>query len=166
MVIDDGMRKVKIDSGILEQIYSYLQMEKSHPESGGILIGRENIINDNLIIENLSIPMPCDQQTRTRFIRRDQGHRSLFQQLYDDSEGTVRYVGEWHTHPEDYPHYSPIDLKNWQKIKREAKDGKSHYHIIAGRKSIAVWKCDNDKLFPVKLASLVWQDVIPGREVI
>lgn len=160
MVVADGIIKIKINDNIFKLIRPYCQIAKGMSEAGGILIGRENISNDNLIIEAISEPMAGDKKTRTRFIRQDQGHVSFFQKKYNESNGTIRYVGEWHTHPEDIPHYSVIDLNNWKRIKRESRDVKDQYHLIAGRKAIVLWKYSNEKLCPIKILSYAWDDII------
>lgn len=64
MVIEDGTRKIKIDNRVLDRIHLFCQMEKGMPEAGGILAGRQNISNNNLIIEHHTEPMYGDYQTR------------------------------------------------------------------------------------------------------
>lgn len=106
MIVEDGIIKIKINKSILAIIRSYCQVSRNMPEAGGVILGRENISNDNLIIEAISEPLRNDKQTRTRFIRQDQEHVEWFEKIYVESNNTIRYVGEWHTHPEDVPHYS------------------------------------------------------------
>lgn len=159
MVIEDGLIKLKISDHIFEIIRPYCQMTKKMPESGGIIIGRENISNNNLIIETISEPMKYDKQKRNRFIRKDPEHIIWFEKLYEDSDKTLRYVGEWHTHPEDDPHYSLIDLNNWRRIKEEASNVVDYYHLIAGRNSVVIWKCCNDNKLPIKISIILWKDI-------
>lgn len=85
---------------------------------------------------------------------------SFFQRLYNNSNGTVGYVGEWHTHPEDVPKYSIIDLKNWRKIYINTKMNQVQYHLIAGRKALVIWKYSGNNLCPDKLASIYWEDFV------
>lgn len=159
MVITDQNKKIKIDDEVIKGIYFFCQMKKDMPEAGGILVGRENISNDNLIIEYFTQPLPNDYQSRTRFKRKDRGHLAFFEKLYIDSKGTFRYVGEWHTHPEDIPCYSIIDYNNWRKIYKECNGKQIHYHFIAGRKAIVIWKYKGDDLLPIKLSELYWDDL-------
>ncbi len=35
---------------------------------------------------------------------------------WKESDETMGYMGEWHTHPEDHPTPSGIDLRNWLDI--------------------------------------------------
>ena len=129
-------------------------------KAGGILLGRQNISNNNIIIEHHTEPMHGDYQTRLRFLRRDPGHLSFFQELYNNSNGTIGYIGEWHTHPEDIPQYSIIDLKNWRKIHGKSGTNQVQYHLIAGRNAVAIWKYSGKQPYLVKIASICWEDLI------
>ena len=165
MVIEDGTKKIKIDNQVLGRIHTFCQIKKGMPEAGGILAGRQNISNNNIIIEHHTEPMYGDFQTRYRFTRKDPGHLSFFQELYNNSNGTIGYVGEWHmchmhTHPEDVPQYSMIDLKNWRKIYTNAETNQVQYHLIAGRKALVIWKYDGKNFCPVKIVSIYWEDTI------
>lgn len=156
MIIEDGHRKLKFDVNMLIQIKQYCQIKPNDLEAGGILAGRENISNENLIIEYLTFPASDDIRTCTKYIRRDMSHEEYFQGLYELSEGTIRYIGEWHTHPEDFPHYSYTDFCNWKKIFQQSGIDDFHYHLIAGRKEVAVWKYSDKLKAPRILARIAW----------
>ena len=156
MIIEDGHRKLKFDVKMLIQIKQYCQTKTDDLEAGGVLAGRENISNENLIIEYMTFPASNDIRTRTKYIRRDIFHGEFFQKLYKASEGTIRYIGEWHTHPEDFPQYSYTDFQNWKKIIQQSGIDDYHYHLIAGRKEVAVWKYSDKLKAPWILARVEW----------
>lgn len=54
------------------------------------------------------------------------------------SQGTVRYRGEWHTHPEDYPHPSGLDRSEWNYLSAKRRDKRSMLSVIVGRKALYV----------------------------
>lgn len=164
MIVEDGIIKIKINKSILAIIRSYCQVSRNMPEAGGVILGRENISNDNLIIEAISEPLRNDKQTRTRFIRQDQEHVEWFEKIYVESNNTIRYVGEWHTHPEDVPHYSSLDMLNWRKIKKYANKSVINYHIIAGRKALAIWKIMGENRLPVSIGTYLWKDIIDSEK--
>lgn len=166
MIIEDDPIKIQIKDYILKRIHLHCQVSIGLPESGGLLMGRENISNGNLIIDEISEPMKKDKRTRNRFIRRDIAHVSLFNNRYEASDGTIRYVGEWHTHPENDPQYSLIDLNNWKRIKSESKNVINQYHIIAGIEYISIWKCCNSKELPQKIGSYKWEDIFSEESVV
>lgn len=59
------------------------------------------------------------------------------------SGGTTVYLGEWHTHPEDVPHPSWIDERDWRRIVSKARYEQSHLvFVIAGRIEIRAFEVD------------------------
>lgn len=162
IVTESKNRKIKICDQILEEIYSQIQKNDYDPEKGGIIVGRENLNNENIILEYISKPLKNDICTRTRYTRKDEGHLKYFEKLYNENNGVYAYWGEWHTHPEDIPHYSIIDLKNWKRIGKEDPKG-VQYHIIAGRKAFSIWRMQKGKLCPKKICEVKWNEIIYER---
>lgn len=143
-------------------LYKYVQKSFFSKESGGILIGKENKSNKNIIINHITIPLFKDKRMHNRFVRKDKRHIELFKNLYIKSDETLRYIGEWHTHPEAIPSFSSIDLKNWKKISKKSNNDNNYYHIIVGYKAIRVWEVNNN-MFQVKLISTIfWKDTEQG----
>ena len=103
IVTESKNRKIKICDQILEEIYNQIQKNDYDPEKGGIIVGRENLNNENIILEYISKPLKNDICTRTRYTRKDEGHLKYFEKLYNENNGVYAYWGEWHTHPEDIP---------------------------------------------------------------
>lgn len=165
MVIEDGNIIIEIKDEVVQKILSYCQNDSNFPEAGGILAGRENISNDNIIIEYFTQPMDGDYRRRNRFTRKDLGHIIYFENIYNESDGTIGYIGEWHTHSEDVPSYSCLDFKNWLQIRRHSHSCKPQYHFIVGKKAICVWKVCQEHFFPEKIAeiSLILQDAMENR---
>ena len=89
----------------------------------------------------------------------DQILEEIYSQIQkNDYNGVYAYWGEWHTHPEDIPHYSIIDLKNWKRIGKEDPKG-VQYHIIAGRKAFSIWRMQKGKLCPKKICEVKWNEI-------
>ncbi|MFZ5969396.1 MAG: Mov34/MPN/PAD-1 family protein [Bacillota bacterium] len=134
-------KKIKFDNSVVILMNSYRQLSLKDYEAGGILIGRENKETGNLIIEYATIPYEKDKRTRAFFYRKDKQHIEFYNKLYNENNGIYAYIGEWHTHPEDYPNYSYADIKNWGSIaKRNEDKGKIYYHVIVGNKEIRIWE--------------------------
>lgn len=159
MIIECDNRKIKLSNQILKIIFQYIQSEAYDTEAGGIIVGRENLGNNNLILEYITEPLNGDVRTRKRFLRKDPGHLSYYAQLYNENDGIYAYFGEWHTHPEDVPRYSIIDLTNWKRISKEDPK-KFQFHIIAGRKKITFWEMRREYLKPKLLYEEKWDEVI------
>ena len=63
MKINTRDRKIKLCDNIILIMEKYIQNKRNLCEAGGIIIGRENLNNDNLIIEYITEPMPKDKRT-------------------------------------------------------------------------------------------------------
>lgn len=157
VILETNKRKIKVNNTLLQIMRQYIQFTHSDTEAGGILVGRENISDSNLIIEHISTPLPNDIRTRCRYIRKDEGHIDFYNQLYRDTNGIYAYVGEWHTHPEDVPRYSIIDLKNWKRIAKEHPMDKQ-YHFIIGRQQIAIWEMNKKQIKPILIGMVDWNE--------
>ena len=158
MTIDTIDKKIKICSDVLRMIYQSIQFHDDASEAGGILIGRENSINKNLIIEHITRPFDADKQGRGKFLRKDKQHIQVYQDLYANSNGIYAYVGEWHTHPESSPNYSATDIRNWKKIGKVMKGG-TQYHVIAGIKEICIWEYDAGSGCVNKIGNAEWEGI-------
>ncbi len=154
MVFPDGNRKIDIEEDIIKRACQHLQIGFRTCESGGTLIGRENISTDNLIIDHMTEPFSKDKQSRIRYSRRDPKHISYFEDLFKKSNGKYRYVGEWHTHPEKVPSYSTLDRKEWFKIIDEKPEIAPIYCVIFGTEKWRVWKVQPGKINPI----LIFED--------
>lgn len=74
ITFEDDDRIIKVTKTVVEVMWHQLQITTNSPESGGILVGRENMSNNNFIIEFATAPMADDIRKRTRYIRKDKGH--------------------------------------------------------------------------------------------
>lgn len=100
------------ESEIFKQVNDYRQMKRKDNESGGILIGEYR--DDHLRITGLTKPGFLDIQNRCFFDRKSPHHQSDAFQCWVKSNHTQTWIGEWHTHPEDHPQPSSIDIGNWK----------------------------------------------------
>jgi integrative and conjugative element protein (TIGR02256 family) len=125
---------------IIEEIRLRRQVKYRDKESGGMVIG--SIVNNSNEIElrDYTIPQLGDFQSRYRFIRKKKIHNAILQKKWMESEGTVMYMGEWHTHPENDPHYSLQDIRNWRKLLKESNTFSDHlFFLIGGIDYYKIW---------------------------
>ena len=136
----DGGR-FKIDTYALQKINRYLQIKKDSTEAGGILLGRYIIDSNDIVVDDVTIPMENDIRRRFFFLRRKRLHLKIAIKRWFESRGTCNYLGEWHTHPEAIPIPSYVDIKEWEKLLKTAIfDNDCLYFIIAGTEKIKVWE--------------------------
>ncbi len=159
MNIVTNNKRIKIYDELLTIINKYSHQSQNYLEAGGVLIGRENLNDSNLIIDHLTEPLKKDKRKRFAFDRKDSGHIETFTNLYNVSNGCYAYIGEWHTHPEAIPNYSRKDLFNWQKINKKAPRGTVNYHIIAGYDVLRLWQCKDGGKTIILISSIHWEEL-------
>lgn len=154
-ILENGGR-LKVPTSILEQFNLFVQSEFYIPESGGVLLGRFIKDTDDIVLDVISIPQEFDTQKRCFFRREKEPHQTIIDTYWQRTKGTGHYLGEWHTHPENYPHPSSTDFKNWIELLQVASYyGTTLIYIIIGIKEIVVYQGSNQNLTIQKLK--LWQ---------
>ncbi len=103
---------------IIASVFNHirLQAEGDYPnENGGMLAGRYSADRHTVYIEKVVVPM--EKLTgRTTFMRNSKGLEKVWNQL---AKKGLRYVGEWHSHPNGSTQYSGTDLAAMIDIEKE-----------------------------------------------
>jgi integrative and conjugative element protein (TIGR02256 family) len=130
--------RILLDLGTrsLEVFAAHVQSSAAKPEAGGLLLG--TVHGQGMLISEVTTPTRMDRQWRMFFERMPFGHRAIAKRRWRASGGTVRYLGEWHTHPEDHPHPSSTDLVEWRALAAQRTDGRAVLAVIVGRMSLHV----------------------------
>jgi integrative and conjugative element protein (TIGR02256 family) len=88
-------------------------------EVGGWLLGYWSDDSDSLFVTHATPPAskgtPCGVRISGR------GHRKLFDQAWDASDGIVTFLGDWHTHPGSPPLPSARDIRAIAKLASDPK---------------------------------------------
>lgn len=125
---------------VADQLDRFVQ-STDQPEAGGILLGRTILSSGDVIVDTITTPMDGDKQSRFSFFRSKKKHQKAIDQTWEDSKKTCNYLGEWHTHPEDFPSPSGTDTKNWKKrLTEDFVDDLFLYFVIVGTKAVHVWE--------------------------
>lgn len=105
---------IEINASVFNQIKQ--QAEGEYPnENGGMLAGRYSADRHTVYIEKVVVPV--EKLTgRTTFMRKTNGLEKVWEQL---SQEGLRYVGEWHSHPNGSTQYSGSDLAAMIDIEKE-----------------------------------------------
>lgn len=108
-----------ISSSVMDVLHAYKQLSIHDHEAGGTLIGvyRQNSPSDPMDIEitDCSKPISPDRRTRFGFHRQGKHHRAKIFSAWRRSKCEETYIGEWHTHPEEKPSPSSMDIKDWER---------------------------------------------------
>ena len=147
--------KLKITNKVIEQFKQFRQMERGDHEAGGVLLGRYIINSNDTIIDDVSTPQVKDITSPVRFIKHKKQHQSIVDKAWKNSKGTCNFLGEWHTHPEEIPSPSSIDLRNWNSIiKKAVFESDSLFFLIIGRARISAYEVNQSGQ---KIMQLQWQ---------
>lgn len=140
---------IEIQASVFNQIQ--LQAESEYPnENGGMLAGRYSTDRHTVYIEKIVVPV--DKLTgRTMFTRNTRGLGEVWKRLAKDG---LRYVGEWHSHPNGSTQYSGTDLTAMIDIEKEVTIENPLLLIVGvrgGGLSTHTFYCyKNNKLFEYK----------------
>lgn len=137
----DRRTLVHLAGDVLTVFESHIQPIGRSRESGGILLGC--VRGSNLEIVEATIPSRFDERFPFLFVRKAAWHRQVAEKRWRRSGGTVRYLGEWHTHPEDLPSPSTVDLVEWRKLAVKRNDGRPLLAVIVGRRGLHVELIDD-----------------------
>ena len=96
-----GEYTVILSESVLSLFRKFIQDTIAKNEAGGILLG--SIVGGKIYVIKASIPNKLDKATRTSFNRDKDVAQIIVDYEFENSNGTMFYLGEWHTHPEDYP---------------------------------------------------------------
>ncbi|WP_100612825.1 Mov34/MPN/PAD-1 family protein [Confluentibacter lentus] len=141
-----GNLSIKISEEVFEKMKSFIQDENHKPEAGGILIGYYLEDNNYSIIDSSS-PSRFDKSSRYNFTRSKKNSQKIINKNFKDSKGKKIYLGEWHTHPEDYPTPSCLDKKSiLEQIRGNILNSKIIFMLILGRKGIYISYADKNEI--------------------
>lgn len=144
---DSNGHLVVITEHVLTVLKTYKQTEMQDNEAAGVLLGEKR--GQHVVITDLSEPGFGDLRKRNLVNRRGKHHQQKVDDCFQLSGGAVNYIGEWHTHAEDFPQPSQQDKSSWSEY---LKGGASKIVLIVGIKGFWVGKMKGTSLS--KLSSL------------
>lgn len=109
-----GKGKILIEREVWQKIIPHRQRDTAAPEAGGILLGYRR--GEHLHVIDATLPQAEDHSSRFQFTRAKQPHQDIALARWEESSGTIDYLGDWHTHPEGNPSPSGLDASEWRKI--------------------------------------------------
>ncbi len=106
-------------------------------EAGGVLIGYTHKTKENVVIEEITKPQEDDERTFLGFFRKSNNHLKTVKQAKLRKSG---YLGNWHSHPSDYPEPSSTDFYSWKdSLKTEKTSCGYIFFIILGKQGYRIW---------------------------
>lgn len=120
---------------VLEVYERYIQSEAG-TEAGGILLG--HVRGRHLEVLEATEPTTQDRRLKYFFERMIHGHKSVAERRWRESNGLIRYIGEWHTHPQNVPSPSNVDINEWRTLALCRTDRRPLLAVIVGRQDLHV----------------------------
>ena len=99
-------------------------------EAGGIILGRKQNGWEKYIISDVGIPTGRDTQKAFSFIRNKENAQELTNRLWQESNGEINHIGEWHSHIFPSPRPSPIDRNDMKRAYTEGEYIFDHFFTI------------------------------------
>lgn len=121
------------------------QTRSQNTEQFGVLIGSHSIDQSTIWIDLCTSPKTKDISQRTRFVMKDPFHQKAIDEAFINTDGEMGYIGTWHTHPQNKPIPSSIDLEDWSKCELRNPDRKLLF-VIIGNQQINIYINLNNKL--------------------
>jgi len=98
--------RLLIRNDVFRKFQEYFDKSRKR-EAGGILLGY--VYEDHSEVANASYPNRFDLFGYNYFVRSKRGAQPKINKAWTRSNGTLIYLGEWHTHFEKYPKPSATD---------------------------------------------------------
>jgi integrative and conjugative element protein (TIGR02256 family) len=134
-----GGGRIKVTGKVLSVMNSYAQRGPSDTEAGGVLLGRYLLGSDDVVVDEVTVPMSGDRRSRYLFYRDKKLHQAAIDAAWEVSGGICTYLGEWHTHPEADPTPSDIDKKDWRRRLHQDRYEDELFFLIVGTATIRAW---------------------------
>lgn len=106
---------IRVAKGVLDQVVVYRQSAKGDYESGGQLFGV--ISRSQVLVLRATGPYPGDTRGRYSYRSEPMAAQKAIEAMH--AEGLL-YLGEWHTHAENFPSPSTADSGTMDKILRKS----------------------------------------------
>ena len=125
---------VMVSSLVCDTWQESKQIAITDTEQFGVLVGSKSCDENRFWIEHCSSSQPTDVSKRASFILQAPFHQELVDRIFVQSCGESGYIGTWHTHPEEVPIPSNLDLKDWRQCIHRNPDRQLFFAIIGTQK--------------------------------
>ncbi|MCU0359727.1 MAG: Mov34/MPN/PAD-1 family protein [Bacteroidia bacterium] len=124
---------------------SYKQDRIDKLEQGGLLFGAHE--ENTYSVKRISEPNSFDKSTRFTIDRNKEIDNLLIKHEERNSAGTILYLGEWHTHPQDIPRISRQDQTMMKlMLKLSPLNPPRVFLAIQGTHELGVWTYDGKEI--------------------
>lgn len=127
--------ELRVNKHVYDCWLKHRQMKHKDTEQFGVLIGSRTEDEDKIWLDKCTTPQKKDISQRTNFLMKDPFHQKEINKAFEESKGELGYIGTWHTHPQDVPTASSIDLIDWDQCALRNPDRQLVFVIIGNKKT-------------------------------
>ncbi|MCJ8312386.1 MAG: ThiF family adenylyltransferase, partial [Pseudomonadales bacterium] len=138
-----GILRVILPHSVQEQLIEFKQDNLSDCESAGLLVGHVRN-NGDVWINKITKPKEKDIRTRAYFKLDADAHQNELNDIHTSSDQLLGYIGTWHTHPQNIPTPSGLDVSDWKKHCNENVD-RPLIFVVVGLKQVSVYIIESDE---------------------
>lgn len=133
-------KKIFISKNVMDIFKLFEQQTECSTEACGILMCSIEKDSNSVYINYATTPHSNDIRKYSYFFLKDEKHQRELNLIHKKSDGTVFLCGTWHTHPEDKPVPSKLDIDEWKRF-AQGNHGliENFYFIIVGKKDIVLY---------------------------
>ena len=121
---------LELSSAVLDRFHSFRQVRFWQREAGGQLFAR--IEDSRILVVEATGPRRTDRRSRTSY---EPDRRAEQMEIDERFPLKLHFIGDWHTHAEDTPNPSPVDLQSTRDCVRRSRHVLNAFVlIVVGRK--------------------------------
>jgi integrative and conjugative element protein (TIGR02256 family) len=105
--VGETSQRLLIERSVLELFEKYQQKRWYQKEAGGQLFAR--LDGDRIVVSAATGPRKSDRRSRYSYVADRYAERREIREQY---ERGLHYLGDWHTHPEQFPQPSRLDVES------------------------------------------------------
>lgn len=145
--------RIILPNTIKEQLIKFRQNDLDDCESAGLLVGHVKN-NGDTWINNITTPKETDIRSRAFFKLDDVAHQNDLDNLHASSDQLLGYLGTWHTHPQNIPIPSSVDIEDWKKHYNENIDRRLFF-VVVGLKKVSIYTIESKEVLEVPLIKVL-----------
>ena len=143
----DVDQRIHLCADVLSKVRKHRQLSSRATEAGGQLFG--TITAELVDVIDATGPYTGDERSRNRYRSNPAAAQRA---IHEQSQAGLLYLGEWHTHAEDFPGASGLDDDAMQLLlARSQLNSNALLMLIVGRKttvdSLALWAITPDRIY-------------------
>ena len=144
IVFEKGNYRVVLPRSVESQLIEFKQDNLNDSESAGLLVGHVKN-NGDIWINKITKPKEKDIRTRAYFKLDAEAHQKELNEIYTNSDQSLGYLGTWHTHPQNIPIPSGLDISDWKKHCNENAD-RPLIFVVVGLKKVSIYMIEFNKV--------------------